>query len=653
MRAPATLTALILAWASLAPAADWTPAAMMTLKRVADVQPAPDGQRAAFTVAEAVMGADRSEWVSQIHLGDKGGSRAITFGEKSSTHPRWTRSGDRLAFLSSRGGKAQIFVLRLDGGEAEPVTDVKGAISAFAWSPDGTRLAFTMTDPKSEAEEKADKAKDDGRWHEEKPPHARLWIVPALRDAAGRREPRRLLDLDRHVSAFDWAPDGRSLAVLHQATPKVDHWPTLQVQVVDAGTGRTTAGPLAAADGPVKFSPDGTRILFTQSPEGPRWAHHSRLAVLDLRGAGVRPLAPSPDGQPAVLGWSADGARVLFSESRGTRQALYVLAPGQDRAVPLDLGPGLASGFNLDATGTQVGFLIQAPDRAVEAATASLAAPKPLLVSRINAGAAGFGFGRTEVVKWKGADGLEIEGLLTTPQGLQPGTRVPLVLNVHGGPTGVFTEACTATASIYPIAAFAAKGIAVLRPNPRGSSGYGRDFRFANLADWGGKDYQDLMLGVDKVIAMGVADPDRLGVMGWSYGGFMTSWIITQTKRFKAASVGAAVTNLVSFNGTTDIPGFVPDYFGGQSWDRPQAYLDHSPIFHVKGVSTPTLIQHCEGDLRVPISQGYEFYNALKQQGVPVRMLVLPRQTHGPTEPRALLKVMETNLDWFAQGLLK
>ena len=135
--------------------------------------------------------------------------------------------------------------------------------------------------------------------------------------------------------------------------------------------------------------------------------------------------------------------------------------------------------------------------------------------------------------------------------------------------------------------------------------------------------------------------------------GFMTSWIITQTKRFKAASVGAAVTNLVSFNGTTDIPGFVPDYFGGQSWDRPQAYLDHSPIFHVKGVSTPTLIQHCEGDLRVPISQGYEFYNALKQQGVPVRMLVLPRQTHGPTEPRALLKVMETNLDWFAQGLLK
>ena len=140
--------------------------------------------------------------------------------------------------------------------------------------------------------------------------------------------------------------------------------------------------------------------------------------------------------------------------------------------------------------------------------------------------------------------------------------------------------------------------------------------------------------------------------MGWSYGGYMTSWILTRTPRFKAASVGAGVTNLMSFNGVTDIPGFVPDYFGGQSWEKPEAYRDHSAMFQVKGVRTPTLIQHCEGDLRVPISQGYEFYNALKQQGVPVRMLALPRQAHGPTEPKALLKVMQTNLDWFVEKLL-
>ena len=159
------------------------------------------------------------------------------------------------------------------------------------------------------------------------------------------------------------------------------------------------------------------------------------------------------------------------------------------------------------------------------------------------------------------------------------------------------------------------------------------------------------MAGVDRVIEMGVADPDRMGVMGWSYGGYMTSWTITQTKRFKAASVGAAVTNLVSFTGTADIPGFLPDYFGGQPWEDLKLYAARSPVLQAKGVSTPTLVQHGEADVRVPVSQGYEFYNAVKQQGVPAEMLVLPRQPHGPTEPRMIQKIMQTNLDWFEKYL--
>jgi dipeptidyl aminopeptidase/acylaminoacyl peptidase len=159
------------------------------------------------------------------------------------------------------------------------------------------------------------------------------------------------------------------------------------------------------------------------------------------------------------------------------------------------------------------------------------------------------------------------------------------------------------------------------------------------------------MAGVDHVIGLGVADPERLGVMGWSYGGFMTSWIITQTDRFKASSVGAGVTNIMSFNGTADIPSFIPDYFGAESWEDLELYRDHCALFQVKGVVTPTLIQHGDSDVRVPISQGYELYNALRRQNVETRMIVLPRQPHGPTEPRMLLKVMQTNLDWFAKFL--
>ncbi len=190
-----------------------------------------------------------------------------------------------------------------------------------------------------------------------------------------------------------------------------------------------------------------------------------------------------------------------------------------------------------------------------------------------------------------------------------------------------------------------------MRPNPRGSSGYGTEFRRANIKDWGGMDYQDLMTGVDAVVKMGVADENRLGVMGWSYGGSMTSTIVTKTKRFKAASAGAPVTNLMSFTGTADIPSFIPDYFGGEFWNDIETYKKHSAMFNVKGVTTPTLIQHGEADFRVPISQGYEFYNALKRQNVPTRMIVLPRQPHGPNEPKMQVAAMQSNLEWFDKYL--
>jgi dipeptidyl aminopeptidase/acylaminoacyl peptidase len=260
--------------------------------------------------------------------------------------------------------------------------------------------------------------------------------------------------------------------------------------------------------------------------------------------------------------------------------------------------------------------------------------------------------GRTEPVTWKSSDGRTIEGLLTYPAEHRPGSRAPLLLVIHGGPAGVFVRSFTGTPGPYPLAAFAARGYAVLRANPRGSSGYGKEFRHANRGDWGGGDYRDLMSGVDRVVAMGVADPERLGVMGWSYGGFMTSWVVTQTKRFKAASAGAAVTNLMSFTGVTDIPGFVPDYFGGEYWDRFDAWRTHSAMFTVKGVATPTLIQHGEADDRVPISQGYELYNALKRQGVTTRLTVYPRQPHGFTEPKMTLDAARANLEWFDRFVL-
>ncbi len=353
------------------------------------------------------------------------------------------------------------------------------------------------------------------------------------------------------------------------------------------------------------------------------------------------------DEQPNLIGWAADGKRIFFNETRGTTIAISTINVETGAITDIEKGHAIYGGINLNHARAMFGMTMQNNGAAVEAYVTRTDSFAPAKVSAVNADLPKPPLGKMEVVRWKSQDGMEIEGILNYPANYKAGERVPLLLVIHGGPTGVFTQNFAAGPGLYPTAVFNARGYAVLRPNPRGSSGYGKKFRYANYKDWGGGDYRDLMAGVDHVIGMGVADQNRLGVMGWSYGGFMTSWVITQTKRFKAASIGAAVTNLMSFTGTADIPGFIPDYMGAQFWDNLDIYRQHSAMFNIKGVSTPSLIQHCEGDLRVPISQGYELYNALKQQGVPVRMLVMPRQAHGPTEPKMLLKIMRTNVEWF------
>ena len=405
------------------------------------------------------------------------------------------------------------------------------------------------------------------------------------------------------------------------------------------------AGTAAAEDDPM-FSPDGRWIVYTASDVPAAWAGASRLQLVAAEGGAPRPLAPSYDGRPNVLGWSSDGRRVFVSETHRTVSRIWTIPVEGGHVQGLTPADLMVEGPELNVARSHFGFTSQTAEQPAEAFVGTADPFATVQVSRVQ-NSPKVMIGKTEVIEWKSPDGKSIEGLLTYPAGYQPGNRVPLLVIVHGGPAGVFLRTFTGNASPYLVAAFASRGYALLRCNVRGSSGYGRDFRYANRSDWGGGDYRDIMSGVDALISKGIADPDKMGVMGWSYGGYMTSWVITQTKRFKAASVGAGVTNLMSFTGTADIPSFVPDYFGGEYWDVFDRWRTHSAMFNVKGVSTPTLIQHGEADLRVPISQGYEFYNALKRQNVPVTMVVYPRQPHGIQEPKLMLDAMRRNLDWF------
>jgi dipeptidyl aminopeptidase/acylaminoacyl peptidase len=646
MKATLLVVFSVSALAADAPAL-WTPEFSLNVQTIGEVAPSPDGEWAAWTQIKPVTEGDRSEQVSQIYASDLHGRRfELTRGPRGATAPEWSPDGRYVYFLSGRSGKNNVYRILIEGGEAEQVTDTKGEVGAFHVSPNGKWVAYTAYEPPPDVE-KAKKEKRDFHVVDSDPENQVLFLLPAEVDADGKRPAKKIADAKYHVVNFDWSPDSRSIAFEHWTGPLADNWTRSGLAEVTVEGGAVRELVSKGAPSAPKYSPNGRYIAFEQSAgDPPRWPREMRLALLTLADGSVRQLPATPDESPALIGWSGDSARLYFGEAHHTRNAIYNI-PVDGPAKPVYAPEhGVMGRITLNRAGNRLGFAYETPTDAPEAFVASVDAPNPMEVSRANAELPKLPLGETKVIHWKGAGGLDIEGLLTYPVDYTPGKKVPLILNIHGGPAGVFTENFIGRFAVYPIATFAARGYAVLRPNPRGSSGYGKDFRFANIGDWGGKDYEDDMAGVDKVIEMGVADPDRMAVMGWSYGGFMTSWVVGHTDRFKAAVVGAGVTDLLSFNGTADIPGFLPDYFGGEPWAAYDAFSKHSPITYVNRVKTPTLILHGEADARVPTTQGYEFYHALKRRGVTTKMVVYPRTPHGPREPKFILDIAQRHLAW-------
>jgi dipeptidyl aminopeptidase/acylaminoacyl peptidase len=651
----------------------WTSDDILGLKVVSDPQVSPDGRLVVYVVES--LNGEKDAYQTDVWLvaAVGGEARALASSPVGDDTPRWSPDGRWVALLSERprpGAKAdeagdakrQIWLIRPDGGEAIPLTSAPGAVSDFEWSADGKTIGFIAREPKSDERRRREKEKDDAWTPSELYGWSRLWVI----DVA-TQQPRQLTTGETHVTGVSLSPDGRSVAFAAQPTPLIPDGFRSDIYVIPTAGGVPT--PLVTwkgGDRAPAWSPDGKWVAFvSQDGRDQDWFTNTYVSVVPAGGGAPRTLTSTFDERIGGLAgsgltWTPDGAAVLFPALRKTAGHLY-RASLDGKVVALTSGAEVNGSPSIDRKGETLVFLREdsvtarevwamrlAPATGTKAARARpqpvSAAPKPL--TDANPQARDLLSFPKEIVTWKGADGWDMDGLLVYPPGYVRGTRVPLALNVHGGPAGTHSNTFTPSPRLWGWPLFAQASYALFLPNPRGSGGYGEAFRAANVRDWGVKDYEDLMAGVDALVERGIADPDRLTVNGWSYGGFMTSTIVTKTDRFRSAIVGAAVTNLASFTGTADIPEFARSYFRSWPWEDSKVYVERSALFHAGNVKTPSLVVHGDKDERVPLSQGWEFYNALKAVGVTTELLILPRQPHGIREPKLLRTCHERFLQW-------
>ena len=639
---------------------------LFQIKDVSQPELSPDGQWVAYTVRSKMLKEDKNEtriWMVATRSGD---AVPMTAEGVSSGHPRWSPDGKFLAFSSSRNnGKSQIWLLNRLGGEAVKLTDIAQGAGDFDWSPDGTRLVIVVHDPKPEdAEGDADKEKDKEKPAKPKTPPP--YVIDRLQfkqDTVGYLDRRR-----DHLYVFDvsskkltqitsgdfddsqpaWSPDGRRIAFTsNRSQPDPDATRDENIWVVaadntDKGAHVTQITTNPGTDSQPTWSPDGSSIAYvTMTDVHLFWYANQKLAVSPASGGVVKILTESFDRSVRRPRYSADGKYIYFTaEDDGTVNLCRIAANGGEvtRAIGGRVSVGAFSMGKDGRVAAQMGTL----NRPDEIFFLAAGAKEPAQLTKTNDALFDqLKLAEIEYVRFKSKDGTNVAGYLYKPVDYTPGKKVPTILNPHGGPVGQYA------ASFYHQAQlFAANGYAVLLPNPRGSSGYGEKFCAAIYADWGGKDFQDDIAMVDYAVAQGIADPDRLGVGGWSYGGISTDFIIAQTNRFKAAISGAGVALITSFWGHDH---YQRDYVTelGYPWEQQAAWDKISPFYRVKTIITPTLFMGGEIDSNVPILGGEQMYQAMKALGRQTELVVYPGEYHGFTTPSHIKDRLERYLAWF------
>jgi dipeptidyl aminopeptidase/acylaminoacyl peptidase len=638
---------------------------VLSLQSVYAPRISPDGNSVVF--AKTAVDWKENKTDSELWIAKKGEEPfQLTNNPKGGcSNPKWSPDGKWIAFIKAAPDKNQIHVIHPYGGESFQVSDAKNGVNDYEWSPDGKRFAFLQSQDK-EKEDKERKEKFGGYAVEDaeysldqlwildfRPDSLAVMLLPdQLKDTTRlKKEGTRLLpdSLKFTITGFMWSPDGSKIAFTHRPDPSFEYFYKEDISILDVNTGKQqllVSNP--SSDNLIDWSPDSRSILYATYLEDStsNYYKNNKLFRIDIEGSKNKQLAPDFDEELYNLKWIGSG--IIGNVWQKTRRPFIEIDPESGNFTLIGVNPSRVYDFTVSDDGKRIAFQGSDDDGLGEIYTADLPLGNISRITENSDQIKDWLTARNEVISWKSKDGELIEGILFKPQDYDENRKYPLLVIIHGGPTGTSVPQ-PVPAYVYPVVQWLNKGALVLMPNYRGSAGYGERFRSLNVRNLGVGDAWDVMSGVQYLVARGVVDKDRMGAMGWSEGGYISAFLTTNTDKFRAISVGAGISDWMTYYVNTDIHPFTRQYLKATPWSDKAIYEKTSPITSINKAKTPTLIQHGEFDKRVPPANAFELYQGLKDVGVETKLVIYKGFGHGISKPKEQLAAMWHNWQWFGK----